>query len=396
MGREVQHPRQPVLTRSVLWLMSVSACLVVANNYYNQPLLGMIAREFDVSESAANRVATITLLGYAAGLFLLVPLGDMFRKKKIILLDFILIVTSLICFGISRNITVMTVAGFCIGLSSVIPQMFVPLAAQISRPEEKNINIGIVMGGLLTGILGARIFSGIIGEYMGWREVYFIAAGIMFILWILIFLMLPDIKPTFFGTYKGLIKSIVVLVKEFPALRLAAIRGALSLASFQAFWTTLTFHLEQPPFFAGSDIAGQLSIVGIGGALAATFVGRIAGRIDKNILITAASSLMLLSWFFFGLGGFTYAGLITGIFFIDIGLQSLHITNQTIIFADKPDATNRLNTVYMTCYFTGGSLGAYLGGKAWQYLGWNGVVATGGAFIIILLLLHLFSSKSKN
>lgn len=378
-----------VLTRSVLWLMSVSACLVVANNYYNQPLLGIIAREFNVAEAVANRVATITLAGYATGLFFLVPLGDMFRKKQIILPNFILIIVSLLGFGFSRNITIMTVCGFFIGLSSVVPQMFVPFVAQISRPEEKNRNIGIVMSGLLTGILGSRIFSGIIGEYLGWREVFYIAAGLMFILLILIYLMLPDISPTFRGTYKALIKSVSSLVKECPELRLAAIRGALSLASFQVFWTTLTFHLEGPPFYAGSDIVGKLSIAGIGGVLAASFIGKIGGRLNKNTLIAFASLIMLISWSFFGFAGLTYSGLIIGIFFIDIGLQSIHITNQTIIFADKPEAANRLNTVYMTCYFAGGASGAFCGGKAWMYFGWTGVVLTGTLFIGVLLLLHL-------
>lgn len=376
--------------------MTIGAGLVVANNYYNQPLLGKIARELNVSEATANNVAMITQIGYAAGLFLLVPLGDMFRKRKIIIIDFILIIASLIAFALSQNITTMIIASFFIGLSSVVPQMFVPLAAQLSDPKEKGKNVGMVMTGLLIGILASRIFSGVLGEYLGWRQVYYIAAGIIFILWILIFFLLPDIKPTFKGSYWGLMKSISHYIKTVPSLRLASIRGALALGSFLAFWTTLTFHLERPPFFAGSDIAGELGAVGIGGALAASMVGRIADRVNKNTLIMCAALLMIVSWAVLGIWGFTYAGLIVGIFVLDVGLQSIHVSNQTIVFSTNPDATNRLNTVYMTSYFIGGSFGTFAGGKAWEYMGWNGVVLTGGTFVVILLLIHLiFSPKMK-
>ncbi|MFR9166732.1 MAG: MFS transporter [Dysgonomonas sp.] len=383
------------LSKGVLLLMTVSACMVVANNYYNQPLLGDIARQFNVPEETANKVATTTLLGYAGGLFLLVPLGDMFKKKKIVIVDFILIILSLLSFAFSTSIEMMMVSGFFIGLSSVVPQMFVPLAAQLSDPRERSKNVGIVMSGLLVGILGSRVFSGIVGDHYGWKTVYYIAAAAMVVLWILIILFLPDVKPTFFGTYKGLMKSMITLIKKRPDLRIAAVRGALSLASFQAFWTTLTFHLEREPFNAGSDIAGMLGIVGIGGAIAASLVGRVADRVNKNHLITAATLLMVFAWLFFGLWGFTYAGLIIGIFILDIGLQSIHITNQSIIFSRDENATNRLNTVYMTCYFVGGSLGAYVGGKAWAMYGWNGVVLTGGTLVVVLLALHLFFSERK-
>lgn len=390
------NTQQSKLTKSTLWLMTIGAGLVVANNYYNQPLLGKIARELSVSESTANNVAMITQIGYAAGLFLLVPLGDMFRKRKIIILDFVLIIASLIAFALSENITTMIIASFFIGLSSVVPQMFVPLAAQLSDPKEKGKNVGMVMTGLLIGILASRIFSGVLGEYLGWRQVYYIAAGIIFILWILIFFLLPDIKPTFKGSYWGLMKSISHYIKTVPSLRLASIRGALALGSFLAFWTTLTFHLERPPFFAGSDIAGELGAVGIGGALAASMVGRIADRVNKNTLIMCAAVLMIVSWAVLGIWGFTYAGLIVGIFVLDVGLQSIHVSNQTIVFSTNPDATNRLNTVYMTSYFIGGSFGTFAGGKAWEYMGWNGVVLTGGTFVVILLLIHLiFSPKMK-
>lgn len=386
--------KQATLTRSLLWLMTIGACLVVANNYYNQPLLGDIARDFNISEAEANRVATVTIFGYAMGLLLLVPLGDKFDKKILIGIDFIFIIASLILFGLSTSLTMLMLSGFIIGFSSVVPQMFVPLVAQLSDEKDRNKNIGIVMSGLLIGILGSRTLSGVLNQYLDtWREVYFVAAVLMLVLWIFILILLPSISPTFFGKYKELWQSIIVLIKQRPDLRMAAVRGGLSLASFQAFWTTLTFFLERPPYSAGSDVAGLLGLVGIGGALSASYVGKIAGRVSNNTLIIVSTLLMIFAWIFFGVWGASYVGLIIGIFILDIGLQSLHVTNQTIIFSKNPEATNRLNTVYMTSYFVCGSVGAFLGGKAWESFGWNGVVLTGISFVIILLAIHFLSVK---
>ncbi len=389
MKQSEQDRKGNPMSRGVLYLMAITACMVVANNYYNQPLLGDIAREFKISESLANKVATLTILGYAVGLFLLVPLGDKFRKKKLIVYDFAVIIASLLVFGFSTHIYTMLAASFMIGLSSVVPQMLVPLAAQLSLPEERSKNIGIVMTGLLTGILASRAISGVMGEYFGWRIMFYVAAGLMLLIALLNVFFLPDVLPTFKGSYKALMRSLVKLIRKRPDLRSASLRGGLSLASFQVFWTTLIFHLERPPFEAGSDVAGLLGLVGISGALAAAYVGRVVDRMNKKTLLIISTLLMLLAWFFFGVWGLSYVGIIIGIFVLDVGLQAIHITNQSIIFSRDTHATNRVNTVYMTAYFLGGSLGAYVAGKLWEYYAWGGVVVS-GAFFVCLLLLFLF------
>lgn len=384
-----EEENKPFLSKGTLWLMAIGAGLVVANNYYNQPLLGMIAREFGESESATSKVAMFTQIGYAAGLLLIIPLGDMFRRKKIILIDFAFILLSLIVFALSQSLIVMITASFFIGLTSVVPQIFVPIAAQLSKPEEKGRNVGIVMSGLLIGILASRVFSGLVGDWLGWRSVFFIAAGFMVVMGALIAWLLPNLKPTFAGTYGQLMRSIVRYAKDIPSLQLASLRGALGFASFSVFWTTLTFRLEQAPFFQGSDIAGSLGLFGIAGALAASFVGHVSGKVDKNKLIAIAIFLMILSWAIFGVGGSSYTGLIAGILILDMGLQAMHVTNQTIVFSSHPEASNRLNTVYMVSYFVGGSVGTLIGGKAWGMYGWNGVVVTGISFVILCLIIHL-------
>lgn len=373
--------------------MAIGAGLVVANNYYNQPLLGVIAKELGESESATSKVAMFTQMGYAAGLLLIIPLGDMFRRKKIILIVFFFIILSLVVFALSKSLIVMLAASFCIGLTSVVPQIFVPIAAQLSRPEEKGRNVGIVMSGLLIGILGSRVFSGVVGEYLGWRNVFFIAAGLMIILAVLIAWMLPNMQPTFKGTYGQLMGSVIRYARSIPSLQLASLRGALGFASFSAFWTTLTFRLQEAPYFQGSDVAGSLGLFGIAGALAATLVGQASGKVNKNKLIAIATFLMIVSWGVFGMGDSTYIGIIVGIILLDMGLQAMHVTNQTIVLSSHPEAANRLNTVYMVSYFIGGSIGTFVGGKAWGAYGWNGVVFTGAFFVSLCLVAHLIISR---
>lgn len=384
-----EEENKPYLAKSTLWLMAIGAGLVVANNYYNQPLLGMISREFGETEAATSKVAMFTQVGYAMGLLLIIPLGDMFRRKRIILIDFVFILISLLVFAFSQSLTVMITASFFIGLTSVVPQIFVPIAAQLSAPEEKGKNVGIVMSGLLVGILASRVFSGLVGEYLGWREVFLIAAGFMVVLGILIVWLLPNMNPTFDGTYGQLMRSILRYAKDMPSIRLASFRGALGFGAFSIFWTTLTFRLEQAPFFQGSGVAGSLGFFGILGALAASYTGYISGKVNKNILIAVACSIMILSWGVFGFLDNTYVGIIIGILLLDLGLQAMHVTNQTIVLSSHPEAANRLNTIYMVSYFVGGSLGTLIGGQAWQMCGWNGVVAVGMTFVVLCLAFHL-------
>jgi Arabinose efflux permease len=389
--KRILHENQG-LPKSVLWFMTIGAGLVVANLYYNQPLLGMMGREFNVSESKANLISMFTQVGYALGLLFIVPLGDMFKRRPVLAFDFLLLVLALLGIAVSSSIGLALFASLFIGICSIVPQMFVPIAAQLSTPETKGKNIGIVMSGLLTGILASRVISGLVGEYWGWRTMYYIVVVLMVVYGILVVWKLPDIKPTFKGTYAGLMKSLVFYARTQPVLRLSAIRGALAFSAFLAFWTTLVFHLERAPFYAGSDIAGSLGLLGIGGALVASVAGRFSHRLGENNLMTGGMLLMLAGWLTCWVGGDSYIGLIIGIVLLDMGMQCVQISNQVIIFSLCPEATNRVNTVFMTTYFIGGALGTYVAGRAWQYFGWQGVAASGVILLVVLLIVHLVFS----
>ncbi|MCC8089360.1 MAG: MFS transporter [Rikenellaceae bacterium] len=384
-----QTENKPQLTRGLLWLITIGAGLVLANLYYNQPLLSHIAADFGVSESAASKVAMITQLGYAAGLFFIVPLGDMMRRKKIILVDFGFMLLALFAVALSPSFSTIIIASFFLGLTTIIPQIFLPLTAQLSRPEETAKSMAMVVSGMLIGMLASRVFSGILAEYFGWRAVYLVAMCIMLILGLCMALFLPEIKPTFKGTYRELMLSILYYVKTLPDLRMAALRGGLVFGSFSMLWATLAFRLNGAPFLAGSDVAGAMGLVGIVGAVAANVVGRITNKYGQNRILTAGASVMLLSWVILGLGGSTYAGIIAGVILIDMGIQAMNISNQSLIFSSHKEATNRINTAYMVTFFIGGAVGTWIGGLIWGLFGWTGVTFCGGLFILLCLLFHL-------
>lgn len=387
---------QPKLTTGILWLMAISSGLVVANNYYNQPLLGLMAKDFNVSESKISGITMFTQIGYAFGLFFFIPLGDMFRRKRMILIDFIFIIISLLSMAMSPSVELLFPISFIIGFTSVIPQLFIPMAATLATPDKKAKAVGFVMSGLLVGILGSRVLSGYIGDIWGWKEMYYIATFVMIILWILIYLQLPEVYPNFKGGYKELMFSLSHLFKSDPSLRLSALRGGLSFASLSAFWTPLVFHLEKDFHLTSgnaSNLAGKFGLAGIAGAITAAFLGGIINKYNKSTLMIIFIVTIIISWFIFYSFGNSYIGLIIGVILIDIGVQASHITNQSIIFSGHPDATNRVNTIYMTSYFIGGALGTLMTGYSFEVFGWNGVTFVGGSIAIIMLICHLIFSK---
>ncbi|WP_262483794.1 MFS transporter [Chryseobacterium sp. FH2] len=369
--------------------MAIISGLVVANNYYNQPLLALISNDLKISESAAGKISVLTQLGYAAGLLLIVPLGDKFLRKKLILIDLLLVFASLLWMAFASQLWMLYAASLLIGTTSVIPQLFVPIAAELSSDEERSGNIGLVMSGLLLGILLSRFIGGIVGELWGWRAMFGIAAGIMILVWIAVYKMLPEIQPNFRGTYKELMRSVAYLAKSQPILQLASFRGAMAFGSMCALFTTLVFHMEKPPFNAGSSVVGSFGLAGAVGALAAAKVGQLQKYLDLNRIIFYSLLVVLGSWAFTYFAGETYWGLIAGVILVDLGVQSSHIMNQTNYFLIKSNAVNRLNTVYMVSYFIGGSLGTWTASIAWQQAQWAGVCFVGTTMGLSALIAHL-------
>lgn len=270
------------------------------------------------------------------------------------------------------------------------------MAAQLSDKEGQGRAIGIVMSGLLIGILGSRVISGLVGEHFGWRVMYYAAAAIMLVLFCLLKLKLPKLNPTYDGSYGSLMKSLWSYLKTEPSLRLAALRGALAFAGLSAFWTTLVFLMEDS-FGYGSGVTGAFGLLGIVGALAAVVVGKMNNKISSYKLILFGALLLLISWVIFLVSANSIFGLFIGVVLVDLGLQALHITNQNIIFSNNPEARNRVNTIYMVGFFIGGAVGTTLGAFAWEHYKWTGVSMLGLSLSIILLSVHMvFKIKGKN
>lgn len=377
----------------ILWTLAIVAGISVANIYYNQPLLNLIRHDLNVSEFEANLITVITQVGYALGLLFIVPLGDLLHRKSIILTNFTLLIFSLLAIAWAPGIHVIWVASLLTGIGSMIPQIFVPIASQFSRPENKGRNVGVVISGLLTGILASRVISGYVGDVLGWREMYLIAAGLMAICAFVVLKVLPDIRPTFKGKYSDLMKSLFRLIHDYPALRIYSVRSGLVFGSFLAMWSCLAFKMAGAPFYAGSDVVGILGLCGIAGALTASFVGGSIKRVGIRRFNYIGFALNLCAWALLYFYGNSYIGIVAGIILIDIGMQCIQLSNQASIFELCPSASNRVNTIFMTTYFIGGSLGTFLAGSCWELWGWTGVASAGASLTLLATLLTLCTKR---
>jgi len=381
------------LKRIDILLMAFCTGLIVANIYYCQPLVILMAREFGLTESDAGRVSYLTQAGYALGLFLIVPLGDMFERKKQILLITCLAILALLMAGFSHSFLLLQISCVFIGTSSVIPQLILPMAANLSSDEKRGQTIGVIMSGLLIGILASRALSGSIGFLWGWRSVYFIAAGICFLLLLLMAKRFPRSRPGFKGSYSELMLSMWHYIKTQPVLREASLINFIAFATLSAFWTTMVLFLANPPFNLQTLQIGLFGIAGAAGALAAPLVGKLSGGQNprKNLITGLTLQLISLIAFYFT-GGHLYL-FIAGIILIDIGQQAIHVTNQTRIYAILPEARNRLNTVFMSVSFVGAASGSALGLWLWDKGRWPVFCIGIGTIIILNILIYFIYSK---
>ena len=386
-----------MLRKVDILLMAFCTGLIVANIYYCQPLVILVARDFGLTESHAGKITYLTQAGYAIGLFLLVPLGDMFERKKQILIITGLAVASLLVAGFSHSFLVLEVACVLIGASSIVPQLILPMAANLSTDETRGQTIGVIMSGLLIGILASRALSGSIGFLWGWRSVYFMAAGICLLLMGLMAKRFPQSIPSFKGTYSELMSSMWSYVKTQPVLREASIINFFAFAVLSAFWTTMVLYLASPPYSFQTLQIGLFGIAGAAGALAAPLVGKLSGRSNprRNVVIGLTFQLVSIALFYFT--GNYLVMFVLGIIIIDIGQQAIHVTNQTRIYAILPEARNRLNTVFMSVSFVGAACGSALGLWLWEKGQWS-LFCLGTALVIVLniLIYNFYSRKMRN
>lgn len=374
-------------------LMAFAAGLFVASIYYHQPMLGIFTREFRTGADGVSAIAFSTQLGYALGLVLVASLGDMFERRRLIFITTMALAGSLFAAAAATNIVFMVAASFLIGILATVAQQVVPMAAHLAEDGERGRVIGTVMAGLLSGILLARIVSGVVAEYVGWRYMFAIAGAVVVITGFVLRFRLPVCMPLTKTSYLKTLGSLASLIIKYKPLRKASIIQALLFATFVAFWANLALYLEEAPFHKGSSVAGLLGILGLAGVLAAPIAGRINDRkkADSRLSLVIVGCIMVLfSFVLFGFFKGSWSALIAGIIIMDCGIQMSMISNQSMVYGLDAEARSRVNTVYVTTMFFGGSFGALFSAHAFALFGWNGVCLMGLVCSLLAILVYLF------
>lgn len=366
-------PDSPVLlSRRLVLLLALGAGVGVANNYYLQPLLELIGRDLTGSVSALGVVATLAQLGYALGLVLLVPLGDMVDRRRLILV--LLGITTVALLGVAAAPSLPVLAGVVLGLgaSGVVAQVLLPYAATLADDRSRSSVVGTLLSGLLLGIVAARTIGGLLGGALGWRGTYLLAAGATVGLALMLAKVLPAEAPRPRLRYRALLASVGAMLREEPLLRRRSFYGAMGFGTFSAFWTTVAFLLADSYGF-GPGAVGALALLGVAGAGTSLVAGRLEDRghavamtLTGLVGITASAGLL---W----LGGTHLGALVAGAVLLDVSVQLAHVANQGVAFRLRPAARSRVSTAYMTSVFLGGAAGSLLSALAYSHYGWDGV-----------------------
>jgi predicted MFS family arabinose efflux permease len=371
-------PERP-LSRGLVALMATASGAAVANIYYAQPLLSTIAHDFAVSDGTAGLLVTASQVGYAAGLVLLVPMGDVLERRRLITRILLVTVLALVATAASPSLVALACALAIVGLTSVVAQILVPLASTLAGEHERGRVVGHVMSGLLVGILVARTASGVIGELAGWRVVFAASAALMLVLCAVLRLALPRVPPTTTLPYPSLLRSVLHLLGGQPTLRMRIFYGALGMGQFSVLWTTIAFLLAGAPYHYGDATIGLFGLVGLAGALAAQAAGRLADRGRHHRSTGGFFATMLVAWALIAAGRTSLAALITGIALLDLGIQGAQITNQSVIYALAPSARSRLTTAYMTALFAIAAISSAAASATYEAAGWGAVSTLGAA-----------------
>jgi predicted MFS family arabinose efflux permease len=374
----------PALSRGLTLVMAVACGVAIANIYYCQPMLGILSTDFHGS-ALVGLVPTATQLGYALGLFLLVPLGDLRDRRRIIVTQFAGLGLALLLAALAPTAAILAGASLLVGAGATVAQQIVPLAAAMAGPDRRGATIGTVMSGLLCGILLSRTVAGFVGTAAGWRMMFWLAVPLAAAGALAMRLALPASTARDPIPYGQALRSLAHLWREEPTLRRAALTQAGLFGAFIAFWTSLALHLQT--LTMGAEVAGMFGVIGAVGVVAAPLAGRLADRRGPQVVITLGAGLTLAAFAVFAAAP-GLIGLIVGVTLLDFGVQSAMVSHQHIVYGLRPEARNRLNTLFMTVMFLGGSAGSAGSTAAWAWGGWLAVSALGAALAAAALALR--------
>lgn len=388
--------RQTPLSSWLVLLMATTTGLVVASNYYAQPLLHTISEQLNLSYARAGIIVTTAQASYAVGLILLVPLGDLLERRGLIVTMMLASTVGLLISATATSLWGLLAGTAITGAFSVVAQVLVPFAATLSPVASRGRVVGTVMSGLLLGILLARTVAGALSSLGDWHTVYWVAAALMLVNTAILFRALPRYQQNSGLSYHRLIASIGGLFLHYPMFRQRALLGCLIFAMFSILWTSLAFLLSAEPWGFSDATIGLFGLAGAVGALSARHAGVLTDRGHGRSLTVVGLLLLLASWGLLGLGGRSLAALVAGIMLLDLALQAVHITNMNLIFTLDEDIRNRLNSGYMFLYFVGGAAGSLASAWVYQQHDWRGVIVLGCATGILALLYGLWISRPPN
>ncbi|MCR6476979.1 MFS transporter [Variovorax sp. ZS18.2.2] len=372
------RPAAPSISGAMALLFAVACGLAVANVYYAQPLLDTLAVTFGIRPATVGIVITITQVGYGLGLLLVVPLGDLIDRRRLIVGQSLLSVIALLCVALAPSAAILLPAMAAVGLLAVVTQVLVAYAAIMAPPGERGRVVGIVTSGIIVGILLARAVSGTLSDLFGWRSVYLVSAAATLVVSGLLWKALPrNVRPAVRIPYLQLIRSVFTLFAEEPVLRIRAVLAMLIFMAITMLLTPMVLPLTAPPFSLSHTQVGLFGLAGAAGALGAARAGRQADRGRAQRTTGIGLVAMLLSWGLIALLPWSIWAMVVGVVLIDFGLQSVHVSNQSLIYRVRPEAQSRLTAGYMIFYSIGSAAGSIASTMLYAHAGWNGVCIAG-------------------
>jgi len=375
------------LDKGVVLLFAIACGLAVSNVYYAQPLLDAMADAFGLSPGSIGIVMTLTQVGYGLGLLLLVPLGDLLNRRRLIVTQTLLSAAALLMIALASNSAWLLIGVTLTGLLAVVTQVLVAYAATLAVPAQRGKVVGVITSGIVVGILLARTVAGGMADLAGWRSIYLLSAGLTLVMAALLFRVLPkneDARPT--TRYVALIASVFSLFREEPVLRQRTILALLTFASAMVLWTPMVLPLAAPPLSLSHSEIGLFGLAGAAGALAAARAGHLADRGWGQWVSGLSLLLMLGSWLPIALTQTSLWALLLGVITLDLGLQAVHVTSQSMIYSVRPEAQSRLTAGYMLFYSIGSALGSIASTTMYAWAGWPGVCWLGAAINMVALL----------
>lgn len=368
---------RPPLSSKCIGIMATAGGIAVANLYYNQPMLPEIGLSFGVAANVIALLPMLTQIGYALGLFLFVPLGDVVDRHRLVMALLFGVILSLLALALAPSLVWLDIASLTLGMTSVVAQVLVAFAAQLSPPQHRGRIVGALQAGILAGILLARTVSGTVSAHIGWRPMFWLAAAMVLVVLVVLHRVLPRTPPPPSQPYLRVLRSLKDLWQSYPQLRTSSLIGALLFAAFSVFWSTLAFRLGEPPFGYGPQVAGLFGLLGAAGAAIAPLAGRLTDSRGAAFTVAVGTVVVATAFVVFILSESSLVMLALGVVVLDVGIQAAMNGNQSTVLSSAPQATSRTNTIYMVLYFVGGALGSYTGGLVWHHFGWPGTTALG-------------------